>query len=312
MSKKYVPSFIRDSSTTASATAATAAIPVATALTGTNELPWSTAKPTSRYSNYPTATDGTTNATNATAAPTYQSRFAGGGVVNKNKFSTLSDDHSSMPPLPKPSSTAAGTSVVSGTLASLTANTNTTTSGAKLSYAAKFSQQAKTDKYPSSKPAVVEKKVDVTSESEFPSLGGGKSTIPKNNSAASLASNKSSSSANTGGSTNKFADLAKGWAQKTKEDEEAAAFEAELKRQQKEEYDSLRSMIRVPGFKPKKKDQYVSPDDMEEEYNRYNGDDYIGSPEEDDSVPSADEEEEEQYEEDDNLENEGQGDDYWR
>ncbi len=308
MSKKYVPSFIRDSSATPAAESA--ATTAATALTGTNELPWSTAKPTSRYSNYPVGTDGTTNAPNA--APTYQSRFAGGGVVNKNKFSTLSDDHSSMPPLPKPSSTTASTSVVSGTLASLTANTNATTSGAKLSYAAKFSQQAKADKYPPSKPAVVEKKVDVTSESDFPLLGGGKSTIPKNNSAASLASNKSSSSANTGGSANKFADLAKSWAQKTKEDEEAAAFEAELKRQQQEEYDSLRSMIRVPGFKHKKKDQYVSPDDMEEEYNHYNGDDYLGSPEEDDSVPSADEEEEEQYEEEDNLENEAQADDYWR
>lgn len=308
MSNKYTPSFMRDTSTTTATATAT------NACSNTNELPWATAttKSTSRYANYTTNTANATNATNTTAtdAPTYQSRFAGGGVVNKNKFSTLSDDYSPMPSLAK-SSVAP---LVSGTLASLTSSATLANTGEKKSYASKFSEQAKADKYSPSKPLVIQKRIDVTSESEFPSLGLPSTTIPKNNSSTSLASNKSASSATSVISGNKFADLAKSWAQKTQDEQEIAALEAELKLKEKEDNELFRRMVKVPGFKHKKVEQYVSPDDIEEdEYNRYGRDDYLGNDEYDDIVPSGEEESTgDEFEDEDNLENEGQCDDYWR
>lgn len=248
-------------------------------------------------------------------APITQSRFAGGGIVSQNKFSALSDDFPSINSNKPPTSS---TNVVAGaTLASITSSSAQKDSGKK-SYASKFSEQTKNGGYPP-KPVKVEPKVDVTSESDFPSLGA-PSVIRKNASNSSLASSNSTSSA-TGATTNtvttapKFADFAKSWAQKIKEEEEAAAAEEERKRKEKEEYDTLRSMIKIPGFKSKRNDDYVSPDDIDEE-NDYNAiNDYLGEYDNDDDyqVPSGEEDEgEEEYDEDEQNMDDQPTDDGWR
>lgn len=281
MSKKYVPTFLKDNAANATSVRAE-----------------------------PVATFAATSA----AAPVTQSRFAGGGVVSQNKFAALSDDFPSINS--NKSASVTSTNVVAGaTLASITSSSAQQATGKK-SYASKFSEQSKNGGYPP-KPVKVEPKVDVSSESDFPSLGA-PSVIRKNASNSSLASGTSAASATSDSVTQpaaKFADFAKSWAQKVKEEEEAAAAELERKRILKEEYDSLRSMIKIPGFKHKKAENYVSPDDIEDddEYNNGN-DDYLGDNNDDDyHVPSGEEDEgEEEYDEDEQNMDDQPVDDGWR
>jgi hypothetical protein len=282
MSRKYVPTFLKDN--------AVANAPVATSTAST-----------------------TTN------APVTQSRFAGGGVVTSNKFSALSDDFPSINSNKPPTQSAVGAPGAPkpfGTLASITSATAQPTTGKK-SYASKFSESTKTNNGYPKPPPPPEPKVDVSSESDFPTLGA-PSVIRKNASNSSLAST-SSASASSGvaatsaaGATTKYSDFAKSWAQKIKEEEEATAAEAERKRKEKEEYDSLRSMIKIPGFKHKKTDNYVSPDDIEDEDGYNNAtDDYLGGDDDDDyHVPSGDEDEGEEEFDEENAD-EQPADDYW-
>lgn len=281
MSKKYVPSFIKDN--------ATNAVPV------TKE-----------------------SVAISSAVPVTQSRFAGGGVVSQNKFAALSDDFPSINS--NKSATITSTTLAGATLASITSSSAQQAVGKK-SYASKFSEQTKNGGYPS-KPVKIEPKVDVSSESDFPSLGAS-SSIRKNASNSSLASSTSATSAASAAAsdlltqpTAKFADFAKSWAQKVKEEEEAAAAELERKRILKEEYDSLRSMIKIPGFKHKKAEHYVSPDDIEDE-DEYNNEtnDYLGGDNNDDDyhVPSGEEDESEQeYDEDEQNMDDQPVNDSWR
>lgn len=282
MSKKYTPSFLRENVANATATAA------------------------------------------ATNEPVTQSRFAGGGVVTSNKFSALSDDfpsiNSNKPSTQNTSVTTKPTTLAAATLASITSSQPNT---GKKSYAAKFSENSKgPGGYPKPAPKP-EPKVDVSSESDFPTLGM-PSVIRKNASNSSLASTSSASASSgtattavtttsaAGATTTKYSDFAKSWAQKIKEEEEAAAAEAERKRKEQEEYNSLRSMIKMTGFKHKKNDNYVSPDDIEDEDEYHNAtDDYLGDNNDDDyHVPSGDEDEgEEEFDEEN--EDDQPADDYW-
>ncbi len=274
MSKKYTPSFLRE--------------------------------------NVANATTTTTATAAATNEPVTQSRFAGGGVVTSNKFSALSDDfpsiNSNKPSTQNASVTAKPSTLAAATLASITSSQPNT---GKKSYASKFSENSKGAggySKPAPKP---EPKVDVSSESDFPTLGA-PSVIRKNASNSSLASTSSATGTAVAATTSKYSDFAKSWAQKIKEEEEAAAAEAERKRKEQEEYNSLRSMIKMPGFKHKKNDNYVSPDDIEDDDEYHNAtDDYLGGNDDDDyHVPSGDEEEDEEEFDDENAD-EQPVDDYW-
>ena len=288
MSRKYVPTFLKDNA----------------------------------VANAPVATSTASTASTTTNAPITQSRFAGGGVVTSNKFSALSDDfpsiNSNKPPTQSTVVAAGAPSAPTpfGTLASITSATAQPTT-AKKSYAAKFSESTKTNNGYPKPPPPPEPKVDVSSESDFPTLGA-PSVIRKNASNSSLASTSSATgtavaaTSAAGATTTKYSDFAKSWAQKIKEEEEAAAAEAERKLKEKEEYDSLRSMIKMTGFKHKKTDNYVSPDDIEDEDGYNNAtDDYLGGDDDDDyHVASGDEDEAEEEFDEENAD-EPPADDYW-
>ena len=173
MSRKYVPTFLKDNA----------------------------------VANAPVATSTASTASTATNAPVTQSRFAGGGVVTSNKFSALSDDfpsiNSNKPPTQSTvvaagAAGAPGAPKPFGTLASITSATTQPTTGKK-SYASKFSESTKTNNGYPKPPPPPEPKVDVSSESDFPTLGA-PSVIRKNASNSSLAST-SSASASSGTAT---------------------------------------------------------------------------------------------------------------
>ena len=180
MSRKYVPTFLKDNAVT----------------------------------NAPVATSTASTTTNA---PITQSRFAGGGVVTSNKFSALSDDFPSINPNKPPTQStvvAGGAPKPFGTLASITSATAQPTTGKK-SYASKFSESTKTNNGYPKPPPPPEPKVDVSSESDFPTLGA-PSVIRKNASNSSLASTSSASASSStattavaGATTSKYSDFAK-------------------------------------------------------------------------------------------------------
>ena len=193
--------------------------------------------------------------------------------INTNRFAPLSDDkhiNTSRPAKEAPK-------LVPATLASITSNGQ---GGGKGTYASKMAERAKMASNPNYVPPP--KPLDVTSECEFPSLGGG----PKKTDSPKVDSGVKKSGS--------FASLARDWA-KQKEDEEEEERLIRIKLEEEErELKLLRSMAAI-GRHRKNITDYTLDGEEENEYDESSlgGDSDNEMP--DDSEPSEEEEDDDEY-----------------
>lgn len=263
MSKKYVPSFLKDQQS--------------------NPTP---APNTNTNSNTPSLWPG-----QKTSAP----------LSASNKFEALSEDF----PMTKKDKSVVNTSLPAqlapklapATLASITSNGSAplastsggTGSGPKKSFASKFAEQTRIASDPNYKPPP--KVVDVTSESDFPSLGAPKKPIGAWGAkpAANVVTEPDVKPAVTS-----FADKAKEWAKKKEEEAEKARRKAITEERRRREGELIRTLP-ILGFRRR---QDYNDEDEEEDYNpNYDesslGDDSYEVPENDGEPSEGDEEDEE-------------------
>jgi hypothetical protein len=212
-----------------------------------------------------------------------QQQESNGSIWNRggnNRFAALSDDFP-MNKRDRPFNSGNGsTTMIPATMASLTSSTATSSGGGGKSFASKFSEQMRRAEDPNYVPPP--KPLNVNSQDDFPSLGGmpKKSVITPINTpnkalpGAPLKSNtirqsvmpeqpvptQQSVNKPTG---NKWASMAKAWAQQD-EDEREAEHEREVEEErQRREMELLRSMP-LPTFNHNKR--YNDYDDYDEEY----------------------------------------------
>lgn len=221
MSKKYVPSFLRDQQSTSNTT--------------------SNNNSASFWPGRPNATSATTTATTTTAAINTNSN---------NRFAALSDDFPMNRPVVNTSRPAVeAPKLAPMTLASATSNGAVPMGGAsgavpmggagstgpKKSFASRFSEQAKIASNPNYKPPP--KPINFQSEEDFPSLGGKpvNTVITK--------------SEVTGATGAKFADMAKGWAKHKEDEEERARMKAEQEEKLRREAIMMRSIPILGAFR---------------------------------------------------------------
>lgn len=185
------------------------------------------------------------------------------------------------------------------TLASATSNgavtmtgAGGTTGGSKKSFASKFAEQVKIANDPNYKPPP--KPVNFQSEDDFPSLGAPakkpatNAVIPASASSGSLASIPKSSSGQS------FADLAKGWAKKKEDEAEEERLKAVRAEERRRENAMFTGGFIGMRFGRNRQDNYDS--DEEDDYNnRYGDEDLL----DDDSYEAPDGDEEPSSEEDD-------------
>lgn len=176
----------------------------------------------------------------------------GGAGTSVNRFAAFDDDFKAP--------------VAAATLASLTANSDSKSSGK--SYAARFSEKSRTDdrRGPS---RLVTKKMDVGSEEQFPTLGGAVKK-PAGAWGKPVTVTTATTDATATVVDTKFADLAKVWA-KQKEDEDVAV---ELKRIEDEKRYLEEKMLAATlksRIKSAKFDGLENPDQTSEE-------DYFNNP----------------------------------
>lgn len=178
-------------------------------------------------------------------------------VTSTNKFEALSDD-SHIKPLVNTSLPAKeAPKLMPATLASLTLNNNSNINGIKGSFAAKFAVQAKITSEPNSMPS---KLVDVTSENDFPSLGGSAKPIKSGWGSKSVSNIET---INPSGTTISFADKAKDWA-KQKEEKIEEVQRKVIEEEKKRGDSELRKRIAV--FNLKRNQRKVIEDNNEDEY----------------------------------------------
>ena len=223
MSKKYVPSFLRDQQSTSNTT--------------------SNNNSASFWPGRPNAT--ATTAVTATAAVNTNSN---------NKFAVLSDDfpmnrpvvNTSRPAIEAPklapmtlaSATSNGAVPMGGAGGPSVLGTGTGTgtgTGPKKSFASKFAEQAKIANNPNYKPPP--KPINFQSEEDFPSLGG----KPVNK--------VITKSEVTGATGTNFADMAKGWAKHKEDEEERARIKAEQEEKLRREAIMMRSIPILGAFR---------------------------------------------------------------
>jgi hypothetical protein len=205
MSKKYVPSFLKDQ--------------------------------------HPTSTAPTSNTTqSASFWPGRSGAGAGAPLNTDNKFAALSDDFPMKKPIINTSLPAQmAPKLAPMTLASATSNGAVPiggaggASGSKKSFASKFAEQVKIANDPNYKPPP--KPVNFESEDDFPSLGG-----PAKKPAANVVIKPELASAPAG---SKFADMAKGWAKKKEDDEENARQKAAAEELLRREADIMRGIPNI-------------------------------------------------------------------
>ena len=259
MSKKYVPSFLKD-----------------------------------QQSNSTPAPNTNTN-TNASFWPGQKSSAP---LSASNKFAALSDDfpmtkkdkpivNTSLPAQLAPK-------LAPATLASLTSNGSAPVassggsgSGPKKSFASKFAEQARIAADPNYKPPP--KPVDFTSEDDFPSLGG-----PKKPAAGAWGAKPAANTVvepEEKPAVTSFAEKAKEWAKKKEEEAEKARRKAITEEKRRREAELIRTLP-IMGLRRR---QDYDDDDEEEDYNpNYDesslGDDSYEMPEED-HLPSEEDDE---------------------
>jgi len=266
MSKKYVPSFLRDQQSTNNPTQKA-----------------EKAESTSFWPGRP----GVTGATAATAATAINTN-------SNNKFAVLSDDFPMNRPVVNTSRPAVeAPKLAPMTLASATSNGAVPMGGAggagvetgpKKSFASKFAEQAKITSNPNYKPPP--KPINFQSEEDFPSLGG----KPVNK----VITKSEVTTGTTGATGTKFADMAKGWAKHKEDEEQRARIKAEQEEKLRSEAMLMRSIPIIRG--PRRaatKDNYHNED--EEDSHNYEesslGDDDSYEVPEGDTEPSDEDDE---------------------
>jgi hypothetical protein len=218
-------------------------------------------------------------------------------VTSSNKFEALSDDfdNNKVKPLVNTSLPAKeAPKLMPATLASLTSNGNSgNMNSGKGTFAANFAKQAKLTSEPDSK------LLDVTSENDFPSLGGPAKSVK------GIWGTKSFSKDQTilpTENTLSFADKAKDWAKKKEEEAEEARRKA-IEEEKKHNEAELHKRIAV--FNLKRNQRNITGEDEDDEYN--NDQSSLG---EDDNyeVPEYDEEpSEEEFDEENDEFNQNTG-----
>ena len=238
MSKKYVPSFLKDQQSTSNPTQKA-----------------EKAESASFWPGRPGVTGST--AVNAVAAMNTNSN---------NKFAVLSDDfpmnrpvvNTSRPAVEAPklapmtlaSATSNGAVPMGGGPSVLGAAAGAGTgagagAGPKKSFASKFAEQAKIVSNPNYKPPP--KPINFQSEEDFPSLGG----KPVNK---VITKSEVSATSATGATGTKFADMAKGWAKHKEDEEERARIKAEQEEKRRSEAMLMRSIPIIRGPRHIRKD----------------------------------------------------------
>lgn len=214
-------------------------------------------------------------------------------LVASNKFAAFSDDFNM-----KKDKTIVNTSLPAkdapklapATLASLTGGTsaaNSSSTGPKRSFASKFAEQVKIASNPNYKPPA--KIVDVTSENEFPSLGGPKKP------ATGAWTAKPKNDVHSEKTTLSFADKAKEWAKQKQEEEEA--IQRKIIEDEKKKNDAAFSQrMTIVGLNRYKRKYATDEDD--DEYNNEEssfGDDDSYEVPEGDEEPSEEEDDEDEF-----------------
>jgi hypothetical protein len=278
MSKKYVPSFLKDQQSTSNTTQKAEKAEKAESATF-----W----------------PGRPGVTGSTVVNTVAA------VINtnsNNKFAALSDDFPINRPVVNTSRPAVeAPKLAPMTLASATSNGAVPMGGAsgavpmggagstgpKKSFASKFAEQAKIANNPNYKPPP--KPINFQSEEDFPSLGGKpvNKVITKSEVTATSA---------TGATGTKFADMAKGWAKHKEDEEERARIKAEQEEKRRAEAMLMRSIPIIRG--PRRaatKDNYHNEDENQEDSHNYEesslGDDDSYEVPEGDTEPSDEDDE---------------------
>jgi hypothetical protein len=230
-------------------------------------------------------------------------------TANTNSFRTGPPSTPSIPPklAPLPVTTSEAKPIVNtslpaknapklapATLASLTGGpsiaSNGTSSGSKISFASKFKEQVRIAEDPNYKPPP--KVVDVTSESDFPSLGA-----PKKAPAGAWGAKPSIGDENKPAAPS-FADKAKDWANKKREEEEKVRLKAA---QEEERLYKAQLMKSLPSLMRRfKTNDYDYNDDDDEDYNQNCDQSSLGGdsyevPENDQPLSEEEEEEENEF-----------------
>jgi len=268
MSKKYVPSFLKDQQSTSNTTQKAEKAESATFWPG---------RP------------GVTGSTVVTATAMNSN--------SNNKFAVLSDDFPMNRPLVNTSRPAVeAPKLAPMTLASATSNGAVPMGGAggagvgtgpKKSFASKFAEQAKITSNPNYKPPP--KPINFQSEEDFPSLGG----KPVNK----VITKSEVTTGTTGATGTKFADMAKGWAKHKEDEEERARMKAEQEEKLRREAIMMRSIPILGAFRrtAAAKDDYHNEEENQEDSHNYEesslGDDDSYEVPEGDTEPSDEDDE---------------------
>ena len=192
--------------------------------------------------------------------------------INTNKFAPLSDDkhiNTSRPAKEAPK-------LAPATLASITTNGQ---GGGKGTYASKMAERARMASNPNYVPPP--KPLDVTSENEFPSLGGSKK----------IDSSKVDSNIKKSGS---FASMARDWAKQKEEEEEAERMMRIRLEEEERELRLLKSMVAIGRRKNNTTDHRLEGEEEDYDESSLGGDsDNDEMPE--DSEPSEDDNDDDEY-----------------
>lgn len=232
MSKKYVPSFLKDQ------------------------------QPNTSSSN-------TTTSSSSTSF--WPGQKSSAPLSSSNHFAPLADDYKKEKSIINTSLPAKqAPKLAPATLASLTGNGSTSSgggSGPKKSFATKFAEQARIAADPNYKPP--QKPVDITSENDFPTLGG--STKP-----AAGAWGKPKVNVvvdpDVKPAVSSFAEKAKEWARKKEEEEEMARLKKIQKEKERRENELMKSL---PVFNMRQR-KYYDYNEENDEYDQQGDDSSLG------------------------------------
>ena len=162
--------------------------------------------------------------------------------------------------------------------------------GPKKSFASKFAEQAKIANNPNYKPPP--KPINFQSEEDFPSLGGKpvNKVITKSEVTGTTCATSTTSTTGTN-----FADMAKGWAKHKEDEEERARIKAEQEEKRRSEAMLMRSIPIIRGPRHIRKDDCHNEDENQEDSPNYEesslGDDDSYEVPEGDTEPSDEDDE---------------------
>lgn len=165
--------------------------------------------------------------------------------------------------------------------------------GPKKSFASKFAEQAKIANNPNYKPPP--KPINFQSEEDFPSLGGKpvNKVITKSEVTGTTCATSTTSTTSTTGTN--FADMAKGWAKHKEDEEERARIKAEQEEKRRSEAMLMRSIPIIRGPRHIRKDDCHNEDENQEDSPNYEesslGDDDSYEVPEGDTEPSDEDDE---------------------